>query len=324
MGEHRRFDDGVLSRAQGCLLGQLAGDSLGSLVEFLDAETIRRLHPAGVRDLVDGGTWGTLAGQPTDDSELALALAWTLVRRGFDVAAIREAYVEWLDSDPFDVGNATRQGLQGDPDPETQANGSVMRVSPLGIFGHALPPHELAEMARADSSITHPHPVCRDASAAFTVAIAHAVRTGEGPIGTYEAAMRWARGANAHPDVIETLDAASREPPADYQRHMGWVRTALQNAFFRLLHSPTLEEGVVDTVMEGGDTDTNAAIAGALLGAVHGRDVVPLRWRQAVLSCRANNPSFRVRPERYWPVDALELAERLLLASPTTALGDRH
>ena len=72
----------VLSQAQGCLLGQLAGDSLGSLVECEDAATIRAQYPQGVRELADGGVWNTIAGQPTDDSEMALALARSLVRNG--------------------------------------------------------------------------------------------------------------------------------------------------------------------------------------------------------------------------------------------------
>ena len=72
----------VLSRAQGCLLGQLIGDSLGSLVEFQRPEQIRRRFPDGVRDMADGGTWNTIAGQPTDDSEMALLLARSLVSLG--------------------------------------------------------------------------------------------------------------------------------------------------------------------------------------------------------------------------------------------------
>ena len=96
----------------------------------------------------------------------------------------------------------------------------------------------------------------------------------------------------------------------------GWVLIALQNAFYQLLHAATLEKGVVATVMAGGDTDTNAAIAGALLGAAHGREAVPARWRRMVLTCRplreagARQP----RPDAMWPVDAMTLAERLLVA----------
>ena len=57
----------------------MIGDSLGSLVEFKDADEIARLYPGGVRELADGGVYHTIAGQPTDDSEMALALARSLV-----------------------------------------------------------------------------------------------------------------------------------------------------------------------------------------------------------------------------------------------------
>jgi hypothetical protein len=81
-----------------------------------------------------------------------------------------------------------------------------------------------------------------------------------------------------------------------------------------------VEEGVVATVRRGGDADTNAAIAGALLGAVHGRESVPAQWRSMVLSCRALAPhARRPRPRSYWPVDVMEIAERLLLAGSRVA-----
>jgi ethanolamine transporter EutH len=54
----------AINRAQGCWLGQLTGDALGSLVEFQSPVETRRLYPEGVRYLADGGTWGTIAGQP--------------------------------------------------------------------------------------------------------------------------------------------------------------------------------------------------------------------------------------------------------------------
>jgi len=71
----------------------------------------------------------------------------------------------------------------------------------------------------------------------------------------------------------------------------------------------------VRTVRRGGDTDTNAAIAGALLGAVYGRSALPPQWRSMVLSCRPL-AGHAPRPRRYWPVDCEVLAERLLLIAP--------
>jgi ADP-ribosyl-[dinitrogen reductase] hydrolase len=309
-------DAGRLARAQGCLLGQVAGDSLGGLVEFQSADQVARGHADGPRLLVDGGAWDLLAGQPTDDSEMALALARSILDRGrFDRTAAAEAYHSWLRSDPFDVGGTVAAALRDQANPASQANGSVMRASPLGVYAHALPPPAAADIARQDSSLTHPNPACGDAAAAFVVAIGHAVREGDGPESAFRAAEEWARGAGAALLVLEALEAARHEAPRCDAGSEGWVRIALQNAFHELLHADGPEEGVVATVRRGGDTDTNAAIAGALLGAVHGRDAVPAQWRSMVLSCRALAPrAHRPRPRAYWPVDVLEIAERLLVA----------
>jgi ADP-ribosylglycohydrolase/fructose-1,6-bisphosphatase/inositol monophosphatase family enzyme len=312
----RRISDaGVLRRAQGCLLGQAAGDALGQLVEFLDQKSIDARYPAGVRELADGGAWHTIAGQPTDDTELALALGRSLVAEGgFDAAAVAKSYEAWLASGPFDVGTTTRRGLRGHPDHTSASNGSVMRVSPLGVFGHALPAERVGELAREDSALTHPNPVCRDAAAALAAAIAQAVRHGDGAAAAYQAAVAWAERADAAAEVRQALDGAASVPPEDFQTHMGFAPVALQNAFFEALHAESLEEGVIRTVGRGGDTDTNGAIAGALLGAIHGRDAVPLRWRRAVLTCRALPGTSQPRPAEYWPVDLMQLAERLLIA----------
>lgn len=309
-------DPGLLARAQGCLLGQLAGDSLGSLVEFSSSADVAGQHPDGPRRLEDGGVWHTLAGQPTDDSEMALALARSIVLHGgYDPLQAIEAYRRWYRSAPFDIGTTTRTALSGYVVGDSQANGSLMRVSPLGIFAHALPAPRAAELARADSELTHPHPVCRDAVAAYVVAVSHAIRSGDGPEAAYAAALRWAGEAGARPEVIETLHAARQSAPVCDAESKGWVRIALQNAFHELLHAASLEEGVVRSVRRGGDTDTNAAIAGALLGAVHGRDAVPAQWRRCVLSCRPHVlRARRPRPMTYWPAFAQELAERLLLS----------
>ena len=317
LGEATR-DAARLSRAQGCLLGQVAGDSLGAQVEFQKAPAIARSFPdGGPHRLEDGGYWGILAGQPTDDGEMALALARSILDAGrFSAGGALEAYRRWIDSDPFDVGVTISSALAGTPVPGSQANGALMRASPLGILAHSASPAEAAALARADAALTHVHRACGDASAAFVVAVAHAVREGDGPEAAWQAAVSWASEAGAAPLVAEALEAARSEAPVCDGEDRGWVRIALQNAFFELLHARSLEEGVVRTVRRGGDTDTNAAIAGALLGAVHGRAAVPAAWRSMVLSCRplAEPVAARPRPREYWPVDVLEIAERLLLA----------
>lgn len=325
-------DSAILSRAQGCLLGQLAGDALGGLVEFQRAEAIRAAHPGGARQLVDGGTWGTFAGQPTDDSEMALMLARSILDSGgYNAEAAARAYAAWYDSPPFDIGTTTATAVSAaaqalrDGAPaaaaaraaaleDSQANGGLMRASPLGILGAGAPVGAAGEWAVADATLTHPHPVCQHANRVYVETLAHAIRTGAGPQALYRFALDAAAQPGTPLGIGEALVEAATRPPASYSSNMGWVRIALHNAVWQLLHAPTLEEGVVSTVMAGGDTDTNAAIAGALLGAVHGRQAIPLQWLDRLLTCRPlpQSGTRHPRPEGFWPVDALWLAERLL------------
>ena len=309
-----RGDDLRLERAQGCLLGQLIGDSLGSQVEFRSAAEIARAFPLGVRELADSGTWNTIAGQPTDDSELALALARRLVAKGgYDAATVFEAYRVWLRSQPFDVGATTRRGIEGRPDARSESNGSLMRVSPIGIWA-AGDPARAAHAAREDSALTHPNPVCQEACAAYAAAIAAGVAGGSREA-MLQAALAHAQKTHAATSARAAIErGAGAEAPGDFVTHQGWVLIALQNAFHQLFSARSVEEALVATVGAGGDTDTNAAIAGALLGAAHGRGAFPSRWILTLLACRplAAAGAQRPRPIAYWPDDALDLAEALV------------
>ncbi len=327
----------MLNRAQGCLLGQIIGDSLGSLVEFKSPGEIAALYPGGVRRLQDGGVWNTIAGQPTDDSELALALARTLAATGdYDAEAVATAYGRWYASRPFDIGTTTRQALapasrapasrsmggkaeaaRRAADRNSQSNGSLMRVSPIGIW--AVTPEEAAAAAMEDSDLTHPNPACAIACGAYAAAITAGIAGGD-PKGMVRAAMAIAEAARLDDGLIarSLAAAAAGQKPADYLHRQGWVVIALQNAFFHLAHTPRIEDALVQTIAEGGDTDTNAAIAGALLGAAHGRNAIPTGWVRDVMACRPDAALGvnRPRPEEYWPDDALDLAEALLSCQP--------
>ncbi|WP_297585923.1 ADP-ribosylglycohydrolase family protein [Roseibium sp.] len=306
------------------MFGQLAGDSLGSLVEFKSASQIAKLYPDGVRDLKDGGTFNLIAGQSTDDGEMALALARTIVQNGtFDRGSVAEAYIRWWMSAPFDIGFTTKSGIVAlsngrMPTSDSQANGALMRVSPIGVFAAGAP--ALAATAGAlDAELTHPHPVCLSANAAFTAAIAVGIAGADAQT-MWQAATEY---ADYHPGseagavaVRERLELARISPPREFYDNMGWVLTAFQNAFYHLLSGETLEEAVVWTVGKGGDTDTNAAICGALLGAVQGRTAIPGRWIDDIEACRPSEKADVVhpRPHEYWPADANVLAEALLSA----------
>jgi fructose-1,6-bisphosphatase/inositol monophosphatase family enzyme len=265
-------DPEILRRAHGCLLGQIAGDSLGA------------------------ASPGTMAGQPSGRSELALLLGRTLIASGgFDQDAVAQGYAGWFD---------------GSTDVEPPE--AVARVSPLGIWGTFRQAPEVAATARQDAQLTHPHAVSQAAAALFAVTLAVAIRQGLDPRQTYDYALAWCQTTDVEPRIRHALEAAAHGPPAFLP---GSVLVSLQNAFFELREAKDVAEAVLRTVQRGGDTRSNAAICGALVGAVHGRDAIPAHWRQMVLSCRPmpGQPGVKQpRPAQFWPVDALVLAERLL------------
>jgi ADP-ribosylglycohydrolase len=269
-----------------------------------------------------GGVESALGHEATREREGHLAIVGGLAGDGAPGASVGRAYLAWGRSGPFDIGTTTSAGLRAiaagrAPASESQANGALMRVSPLGILA-AGAPEEAARLAAADAGLTHPHPVCRAASAAYAAAIAVAI-AGAGAGEMRAAAHRFAGDDAAGSTIRARLEAARAAPPEDFQREMGWVLTAFQNAFHHLAKGTPLPDAVAASVACGGDTDTNAAICGALLGAAQGRDAIPLQWRNAVLTCRpVDAPGVRhPRPPAFWPDDALELAEALLTARET-------
>lgn len=322
--EDQRFD-----RALGCLLGMVIGDSLGAQVEFQTAATIAARYPGGVRDMAPSPVWRTLAGQPTDDSELGLALARSLAEKGeYNADHAATAYGQWYATEPFDCGRTTAlafgaaaaalthkaRAARDNADARSQGNGSLMRIAPIGVW--ARNPDEAVRVASEDSALSHPHPVCRVSCAAYAAAINVAL-AGADRRGMMDTALRIAEAADeaAEPVLAALRQARAGVAPADFQHQMGWVLTALQNAFFHLCAGTPTDAALIATVAQGGDSDTNAAIAGALLGAADGRASLPVRWVMPVLTSRPDpdlHPA-RPRPDDYWPDDLLDLTEALLL-----------
>lgn len=306
-----------LNRARGVLWGQAVGDALGTTVEFHDEFSIAtRSEKRWPRELVGAGPFNLLPGQVTDDTELALALARTVAAMGtYDDDAVAEAYLAWFASEPFDFGRATSRAFRATAksaeevrkraDPKTEANGSLMRCSSLGVFGARLAREQLAAIARRDSQLSHPSPVCQAACAVYVTTIADALTSGANGGVLYERALDFAR--THAPEVLDTLeDAADGLPVSDDEHNQGWVRIALQHAFFHLKHATDFETALVQTVVKGGDTDTNGCITGALLGAALGAEAIPARWKKTVADCRSP------RPARYGCADLDALTDALL------------
>jgi ADP-ribosylglycohydrolase len=179
-------------RTVGALLGMTVGDALGTTYEFaeLAAPAYPMLAVGPATDIVGGGPFGLVAGQITDDTQLAVCLARSLVDRGrLDVDDLARRFVAWRPH-AFDIGTTTRAAIdrlvRGEPaatagrsawhDSRRSAagNGSLMRIAPLAVW-HGLRGSDPARDAVDESLVTHADPRCALACAGFCAAIADAV-----------------------------------------------------------------------------------------------------------------------------------------------------
>ena len=279
-------------RATGCLLGLACGDALGRPVEFTTASDIDRRH-GQVTEMLADGTHGQPAGTVTDDTELALCIAESLVANGgFDPADVADRFVRWLDGGPFDVGLMTHDAIrrlrdgaapaaagravwESRPEGSNAGNGSVMRCAPHAVAFADDP--TLREVSRTSSAITHADPRCTWGCAALNLTLAGLLREEPAPL---SAALERVDGAPE--ELLDALDpvaaAERRRPFEDDLASTGYVVDTLQTALHDGLLADTAEAAVVRAVDRGGDADTVGAVAGAVAGARFGAGALPDRW----------------------------------------------
>jgi ADP-ribosyl-[dinitrogen reductase] hydrolase len=281
-------DDAIRDRGAGCLLGLALGDALGAPFEFMRSAAIPRPIPAFERP------WqGLPPGTTTDDTAMARNLAASLVAvGGFDATDVVARHLAWFRTGPPDIGNLTRKVLQRVSEgvraedaaeaiwrirgPEVSAgNGSVMYSAPLGV-AYARRAEELARLAPRLSALTHFDGRCRTATLAVTLAVAGAVR-GDPPLLAAHEAVAAALPLDGGEELEFLVGAAGESRPVDGPDR-GFCLYAAGLGLQTLIRGGPFEDELRRVVGLGGDTDTNAAVAGALLGAASGASGLPEAW----------------------------------------------
>lgn len=285
-----------LDRIVGSVLGLALGDALGAPFEFRRARDVPVPLPA-----FELAWMGLPPGSTTDDTGMARNLWTSLIATGgrLDTDDVLRRHLEWLVTSPPDVGNLTRRVLRGwrygEPDPAADyvvsrgpevsaGNGSVMYCAPLGL-AYAMHPADLHEAAPSLSAITHADERCRTACLAVTLAAASLVR-GDPPEAAVRDALEAISGREGAEELEYLVGAAGIERPIDGP-DQGFVLFTAGVGLRVAGESRGFESGLRDVVALGGDTDTNAAVAGALLGALHGSGALPREW----LRLLADRPS---------------------------------
>jgi len=271
----------------GSILGLAIGDALGAPFEFR-----RRTQVAFPLPALELRWMGFAPGTWTDDTAMARNLWRSLIERGgaLDLDDVLARHLVWLASGPPDVGSQTRLALDearaGTPQPAravferrgpevSAGNGSVMYCAPLGVV-RALESELLLEQAPALSRLTHWDGRCQTACLAVTSAIAALVR-GEAADAAVLNSLAVVSDREGGEELEFLVGEAGRSRQVDGPDQGFCLFTAgiaLQVAGEGL----GFEDGLRYVVGLGGDTDTNAAVAGSLLGALHGATAIPAGW----------------------------------------------
>lgn len=294
-----------MERIRSGMYGLVTADAVGVPAEFRSRESLRA---APVTGMTGGGAHGQPAGTWSDDSSLALCLAFSLGRsEGVHTNDLMQRFASWFNAgcytpwgDCFDYGGTTARAIQryhqgtppalcGGKQDSDNGNGSLMRILPLAYALYARWGSDPAGSGRAMglihkvSGLTHRHPLAQSACGIYVniacrllggLTLRRAIEEG------VAASLAWYGRHDRFRPILSHWDrlAALDDLPEDRLRSGGYVVDTLEAALWCLLHTDGYAACVLRAVNLGRDTDTTAAVAGGLAGLAYGYAAIPADW----------------------------------------------
>ncbi|MDE6123350.1 MAG: ADP-ribosylglycohydrolase family protein [Duncaniella dubosii] len=281
--------EGIYDRMMGCLYGNAIGDALGLGAEFMSRDEVRRFYPQGLKEycqiVQDDHRRRWSKGAWTDDTDMMLCLLGAFGPDGFNYRRAAKNFKDWYEDNPVGIGRHIVKVLMcGDYTDapfeaskimwestrcNSAANGTLMRTSVMGLWN----PYVQTWVDEA-CMLTHYDPRCVISCRIASVIIHNLV---------------WADKTLSKEDILEmTTDselvayidtayfcADIAELKIAEQPGIGYTYRTLAAALWCYWHSESFESGLLAIVNEGGDADTNAAVACAILGAKFGFGSIP-------------------------------------------------
>jgi len=274
-------------RVTGAVVGSAVGDALGAPFEFGRERTFstRFPQPDPDNEMCGGGSWDP--GEATDDTQMAVHLAESLLERdGMELPDIFGRFQRWATDDPMDIGLQTEAVLtSGDPwdlaaaihfqtNHRAAGNGSLMRATTSAVYFARAGQQTTMDAGRRIAALTHGDPAAWEGTAIFHELVRIALDGGD-PLA-------------ALPDILPLVDPDQRERyavvldpgwhPDQATEFNGAVWPCLGSAAWALRTTNSFDAALRTAVDLGGDTDTVAAVTGGLAGAVYGLDAIPAPW----------------------------------------------
>ena len=254
-------------------MGFACGDALGATVEFMSPKQIQKRY--GVhQDIIGGGWLGLEAGQITDDTQMSLAVGQAIIdHQGWNIQAVADNFVAWMESEPPDIGNTCRRGimryrdsgeLYGLPRDDDAGNGACMRNLPV-VLSTLNRPDYFSVWSLQQSHLTHNHPLSNAATLTLGRIVNHLINGLDTDVCKQEAE----RLIGQHGEF-----AYSPYPG----KASAYVVDTVQTVLHYFFSTDSFEACLIATVNQGGDADTTGALVGMLAGAKYGVGQIPERW----------------------------------------------
>jgi len=286
------MDEEVLrAKFLGALIGTAVGDAVGAGFEgkpAAEAEEVERAVDR--RELLSY----------TDDTHMMIGMAESLVQKeGFDGEHMVHVFIQNYELEPwrgYGAGPPTvfrmiRAGEHWDKVAAklyhggSYGNGSAMRIAPLALFYHD-DLTMLKEVAHRSSRITHSHPLGIEGAAlqAFAVALSVGLEPGtDFNPRDFLARLAELSQQEAYKKKLETagllLDESDRARVVAELGNGVEAFNSVPTAIYSFLsHLDSFKTAILFAVSLGGDTDTIAAMTGAITGAYLGIESIPDKW----------------------------------------------
>lgn len=283
--------EAIKDRMLGSLYGQAIGDALGLGTEFMSKNDVIKNYPDGLKSysqiIQDTHRRRWKRGSWTDDTDMMLCILEGFENGRFNIHHIASNFKDWFNGEPMGIGSHTFKVLcMGDyvEKPElcsklwwelsrqqSAANGALMRTSVVGLARNYIE-KQTEDICR----LTHYDPRCVG-SCVIATAIIHNLVWNDTLL-SYEQVKNIAMRYDER--ILEWVELAYNSTDIanldlDETHSIGYTLRTLSAALWCYWHAESFEDGLLSVVNEGGDADTNGAIASAILGAKFGCSSIP-------------------------------------------------
>lgn len=281
------------NKVKGCLFGQAVGDALGLGSEFMTKADVLRFYPNGLTDysqiIQDSHRRRWMRGAWTDDTDMMLCIANAIIETGkADIATVARNFKAWFNGVPMGIGRHTNNVLairdyEKNPlytselvwkisNGRAASNGGIMRTSVVGLLSK-----DVEISAENMCKLTHFDPRCVGSCVLVSHIIHSLVYENSAP--SYSELVELAgRYDNSIIEYVKKANELDFEDVMLDDSNKGYTLVCLFVALWCYFHAQSFEEGLLKVVNAGGDADTNAAVACAILGAKYGFDSMPNKY----------------------------------------------